>query len=211
MKLKQTLCLALLLAGAVTGCSDPKAATAKNFETAINAMLDKTPGCVWVANGGLPVKVYLTGSNLPYQKEQDAKALKGPEAYVRLGLLKEGKPPYKNGEGLLVKEFELTEAGQKAYRADHGMMGPFNSFCYGTAQVAKMGDITEPTARVDGVTVATAEVDIKFGKPAAWVNDPELQQQLKQRDLHVFKEGDTVHRKITLEKTLDGWVAKPGM
>ena len=170
--------LAILIALlSVAGCSDPKAASEKNFKVAVQNYLNTAyPRCYVVRN-------------FPTDKDEwnFNRANDTLEALAKSGLLskKETKEEQKNmfGQGthtVTKLTYDLTAEGKKYYKpgVTKNLRGDtMGGFCVGKANLKSIAQFSEP-ADMMGLKVSRVNYDYVVTDLPAWANAPDMQQAL---------------------------------
>ncbi|SMF13841.1 hypothetical protein [Pseudogulbenkiania subflava] len=200
MKIASIAPCAVVLMVALTGCSDPKAASKDNFSKAINAYYEANPACLYVTNKTLPLKVW-TGPN---SFDMNVHSLPKLDALVKVGLLTVTETQEASGSGLMkanhtYRTYALSDQGQKSYAS----WGKENKgFCYGKLEVVDVTNFTEPS-QLMGFTVSQVNYTFRAKEAAGWSQDPAVKAAYGKE---VVLQGDTVKGKTIVVKTGDGWV-----
>ncbi len=215
------------VAALVAGCSDPKAASKKNFETAINDWISVNPPCLSLPYTGVraadraadagvfPLYVEAAVSEHPVRLANQKKAAAPFEALAAAGLLK-GKPAEITQTGyfsgpkpkLAVVAYSLTPEGEKAYSAKgNSRMMADPSFCYGEPVVKELVRFTEPGDMM-GMTVSQVEYTWQLKNLPEWAKSKPMQAQFPQlaRD-----NAETLGGKAAAILTNEGWVHERAM
>lgn len=217
-----------IVAALVAGCSDPKVASKKNFETAINDWISQNPPCLSLpysgvraadraADAGLfPLYVEAAVSEHPMRLENQKKAAAPFEALAAAGLLK-GEPAEITQSGyfpgpqpkLAVIAYTLTPEGEKAFKAQ-GEGSFWNSqpaFCYGEPAVKEIVRFTEPGDMM-GMTVSQVDYTYQLKNMPEWAKSKPMQAAFPQlaRD-----NADTLEDKDAVVLMNEGWVHERAM
>ena len=207
----------------VAGCSDPKAASKKNFETAINDWICEYPPCVTLPRGSVrpaeqtadaslfPIYVEQASSDHPLRLENQQRAAKPFEALASAGLLKAdtveidvdggyfGGGPRKQ----VVVAYSLTPEGETAFaETGSAFLGKRPSLCYGEPRVTEIVRYTEP-GEMMGVTVSQVEYRYQLRNLPQWTKAQPLREAFPQlaRD-----SAETLESKAAVVLTNEGWV-----
>lgn len=215
------------VAALVAGCSDPKAASKKNFETAINDWISQNPPCLSLPYSGVraadraadagvfPVYVEAAVSDHPVRLENQKKAAVPFEAMAAAGLLK-GEPAEITQSGffagpqpkLAVVAYTLTPEGEKAFSAKgNSRMMADPSFCYGEPAVKEIVRFTEPGDMM-GMTVSQVEYTYQLKNMPEWAKSKPMQAAFPQlaRD-----NAETLEDKDAVVLMNEGWVHERAM
>lgn len=212
----------------VAGCSDPKAASKKNFETAINDWISKNPPCLALPSGSVraagraadagvfPLYVEVANSEHPARLENQKKAAAPFEALAAAGLLK-GEPAEIEQSGyfagpqpkLAVVAYTLTPEGEKAFseKGPASRWGSTPSFCYGEPSVKEIVRFTEPGDMM-GMTVSQVEYSYQLNNLPEWAKSKPMQEAFPQlaRD-----NADTLQDEDVVVLMNEGWVHEKAM
>jgi len=215
------------VAALVAGCSDPKAASKKNFETVINDWISKNPPCLSLPYSGVraadsaadagvfPLYVEAAVSDHPVRLENQKKAAAPFEALEVAGLLK-AEPAEITQSGffagpqpkLAVVAYTLTPEGEKAFSAKgNSRMMADPSFCYGEPSVKEIVRFTEPGDMM-GMTVSQVEYTYQLKNMPEWAKSKPMQAAFPQlaRD-----NADTLEDKDAVVLMNEGWVHERAM
>ncbi|SPU47809.1 Uncharacterised protein [Brevundimonas diminuta] len=216
------------VAALVAGCSDPKAASKKNFETAINDWISQNPPCLSLPYTGVsaadraadvgvfPLYVEAAVSEHPMRLENQKKAAAPFEALAAAGLLK-GEPAEITQSGffagpqpkLAVVAYALTPEGEKAFkpRGEGGFWSSQPGFCYGEPVVKEIVRFTEPGDMM-GMTVSQVEYTWQLKNMPEWARSKPMQAQFPQlaRD-----NAETLEGKVAVVLMNEGWVHERAM
>lgn len=216
------------VAALVAGCSNPKAADKKNFETAINDWISKNPPCLSLPSGSVraadlaadagvfPLYVEAAVSEHPMRLENQKKAAAPFEAMAAAGLLK-GEPAEITQSGyfpgtppkMAVVAYTLTPEGDKAFKArgDGGFWGSQPAFCYGEPAVKEVVRFTEP-GEMMGMTVSQVDYTYQLKNMPEWAKSKAMQEVFPQlaRD-----NAATLEDKAAVVLMNEGWVHEKAM
>lgn len=190
--------VSLALVVALSGCSDPQAASNENFGKAINAFYQSNPACLLVTRNELPLKIDRNGY------AGDIRAMKQLDALAKVGLLTTSDTQETVGTGLFKANrsywtYALSEQGQKSYATwGKGNKG----FCYGQLEVVTVNNFTEPSPLL-GMTVSQVSYTFHVKDAAAWSQDAAVKAAYERA---VVPPGETVQGKAIVVKTGNGWV-----
>jgi len=220
MRLTGITCLVAL---AVAGCSDPKEASKDNFETAINAWIEKNPPCLSVPRSQIkpdgaddaPFPRYLDASPVTakYLLEGRARERAPFDALVDAGLLQVEETTISAKVGLFgnqdrevpVRAYDLTDAGRKAISTEGektAFSSPSQRFCYGTPSVDEIVQFTEP-ADAMGVKVSRVAYRYHLKDLPDWARNEKMQLAFPQLKKDT---ADSIDDKAAVILTNDGWV-----
>ena len=219
MRLTGIVCVAAL---AVAGCSDPKEASKGNFETAINAWIEKNPPCLSIPRSNVrganandaPFPRYLNASPVTAQYAVESRAReRAPfDAMVDAGLMKveeatvSVKPLFGNqNRDVPVRAYDLTDAGKKTLSSEGektAFSSPSQRFCYGTPTVDEIVQFTEP-ADAMGDKISQVSYRYHLKDLPDWARNEEMQTAFPQlkKDL-----ADSIDGKAAVILTNEGWV-----
>ncbi|WP_313576389.1 hypothetical protein [Brevundimonas sp.] len=215
------------VAALVAGCSDPKAASKKNFETAINDWINVNPPCLSLPYSGVraadraadagvfPLYIEAAVSEHPVRLENQKKAAAPFEALAAAGLLK-GEPAEITQSGffagpqpkLAVVAYSLTPEGEKVFSAKgSSRMLASPSFCYGEPQVKEIVRFTEPGDMM-GMTLSQVEYTWQLKNMPEWAKSKAMQDTFPQlaRDNAEILEG-----KAAVVLMNEGWIHEKAM
>lgn len=216
------------VAALVAGCSNPKAADKKNFETAINDWISKNPPCLSLPSGSVraadrpadagvfPLYVEAAVSNHPMRLENQKKAAAPFEVMAAAGLLK-GEPAEITQSGyfagpqpkLAVVAYTLTPEGEKAFkpRGEGGFWSSQPGFCYGEPAVKEIVRFTEP-GEMMGMTVSQVDYTWQLKNMPEWAKSKPMQDVFPQlaRD-----NAETLEGKAAVVLMNEGWVHEKAM
>lgn len=211
----------------VAGCSDPKAASKKNFETAINDWISQNPPCLSLPSGNVrdadraadagvfPLYVEVANSEHPMRLENQKKAAAPFEALAAAGLLKgEAAAIQPAGFGVpsgkqAVTAYSLTPEGEKAFKENGAGLrwSKDPSFCYGEPAVKEIVRFTEPGDMM-GMTVSQVEYTYQLKDMPEWAKSKPMQAAFPQlaRD-----NADGLEGKAAVVLMNEGWVHEKAM
>lgn len=195
--------LLMLLAG-LAGCSDPKAATGKNFKAAAQDYLDSTYPKCYVARNFPVTEEYFPGepgSSLP--------------GLAKAGLVSETELSRREiadwsggGKKTRVKStFDLTGEGRKFYKesVQHAMQGMVGAFCAGKAKVSEIVRYTEPSDAF-GTRVSRVHYTYYVDDLPKWASTPELVSAVHSLKEDVESKDKPIKKTETFVLTNEGWV-----
>jgi hypothetical protein len=216
------------VAAVVAGCSDPKVASKKNFETAINDWISQNPPCLSLPYSGVraadrgadagvfPLYVEAAVSDHPVRLENQKKAAAPFEAMEAAGLLK-AEPAEITQSGffagpqpkLAVVAYTLTPEGEKAFkpRGEGGFWSSQPGFCYGEPAVKEIVRFTEP-GEMMGMTVSQIDYTWQLKNMPEWAKSKPMQETFPQlaRD-----NAETLESKAAVVLMNEGWVHEKAM
>lgn len=199
----------------VAACSDPKAASEKNFKVAIQKDLDaEYPKCYIVKN--FPETIPLTGSamNDSLIRSIHANNIVLFKALTDAGILSEKSEPHEvvsfMGKKSVVNQptFYLTEEGKKYYKSDavKDVNGKnTGGFCFGKATVKDIAEFTEPSEAA-GMRISQVKFTYQVSDFPAWVKLPTILTALTRLKTDVESEKNPVKGSTMLKLTNNGWV-----
>ncbi|MCM5681819.1 hypothetical protein M8A51_20015 [Schlegelella sp. S2-27] len=202
--MRYLLALAAAAASLVTGCSDPKAASEKNFEAAIQSYLDTAyPKCYFNRQFPTTNEFDIGGSTAVLQ------------AMARAGLLVEKEasrkevPQWGGGKKVVVKSsFDLTDEGRKFYKPDavKTLRGEdIGGFCFGRATVTAITQFSEP-ADMFGHRISRVSYTYTVSGLPDWAKAPEMTSVLKALQADAASAAEPVKALDALVLTNTGWV-----
>ena len=198
---------------AVVGCSDPKAASKKNFEKVINAHIAENPPCIGLPNSTVtPANVqpnawprYIDST----ASIQGAQALEQYEALVKVGLANgsdstvQSRQMFGAPRTTNVRVYQLTDMGKEASSEATGMWGGTGTqLCFGTPEVKEIKLFTEPAPAASGATVSQVDYSYTVKDAPAWATNETMTAAFP--DLKTLSEGP-VEAKALLFLTNEGW------
>ena len=171
--MKKTIFLTLLVV-ALIGCSNPKEASEKNFEVAIQRFLDAGfPVCV--INQNFPV------DNIGFSFHNNFEVF---DEMTKLGLLSKTETTKKSvnkyTKATKVATYDLTDEGKKFYQQPSAKKS-IGGFCFGKAKVEEIIDFTQP-ADMFGKTISEVNFTYIVSNIPDWAKKPEitsLNEQIK--------------------------------
>lgn len=190
---------------ALAGCSDPKAASEKNFKKAIQSYLDTAyPRCYfasnfptvkseWNFNNSNGVLEALAGAGLLAKKEiqQEEKNIFGPGSHMvtklSYDLTTEGKKYYKSGA---VKNLRGESTG---------------GFCAGKATVKSVGQYSEP-AEMMGLKISRVNYEYTVSDLPAWASSPDIQKNVHGIKADLDSQTTPLKKVEGMVLTNNGWV-----
>jgi len=189
MKLK--ISISILLLAVLTGCTDKKAATDSNFETALNHFVAHERRCI-----ALEDSTFLT-------KPQPADA--GLDLLVTAGMFTKTAAA-NDASGRPLFQYALTSKG-KATRTEFVAMNGqprVGYLCSGRLVIDKIYSFTEPAdnqgVHQSQVTYATKLVDIP-----SWAQDPAFQKQYQFFEPVATRVAQGAKERQTMVLTSEGW------
>jgi hypothetical protein len=199
-------CLVGLLALSVfmTGCSDPKAATEKNFIVAIQSFLDTTyPKCYF--NEKFP-------ATIPDFNLRGEKAIF--EAMVKVGLLAKKDEEHVEkrifGKDVTVVKptFYLTDEGKKFYKPDavKNLRGEtVGGFCMGQAKVKQIPQFSEPSDMF-GQKISRVNYTYEVSNLPSWTKDPAILLAMPKLKIDVESGQTPIKALDAVVLTNNGWI-----
>ena len=198
----------IALAVLVAGCSDPKAASEKNFKAVIQKQLDDAyPKCYVVQTFPAVPNPYLT------------QELAGFKALLTAGLLAEKEEPHEVADGwrgktmvVMQTVFDLTEEGKKFYKADVGgfLTKGQGGLCFGKASVQEITQFTEPSDMM-GMRGSNVSFTYSVSDFPAWAKSPEILAAFSRIKADVESDKTPIKGREILVLTNKGWDAPPGL
>lgn len=171
----------VLAALTLVSCSDPKAATEKNFMKAISAYLTyrDTQGDFCIENHTYPVAAHGLGAlaDLGFVKQVGTKRnLYGPDIPI----------------------YDLTDNGRTLYTAGKG-------FCYGQPILLRILTFSEPSS-FGPYTMSQVQYEYSIGKIPEWVHQKSILKGYPWIETAVASQKQPIKDKATLILTNNGWV-----
>lgn len=206
----------------VGACSNPKAASEENFETAINAWINENPPCIDVPDArvraigqtdsqAFPRYVEQADSPNPMRLQNQQRALAPFQALAEAGLMRMEQAQINVDDGPFgtgsrtqtVAAYSLTPEGERALSTRTSRIGgPTAAFCYGTPEVKEIVRFTEP-ADMMGATISRVEYTYQVKDRPAWTRTPALQAAFPQL---VRDSAETLEGRAAVVLTNEGWV-----
>lgn len=189
----------------LTGCSDPKEASEKNFKIAIQSYLDSAyPRCYFVSNfPAIKGDWDIGGKNSGLIALEKAGLLKSTEVQ------EEEKQLFSQATRMVTRlSYDLTPEGKKYYKpaAAKNMKGEeMGGFCIGKASVKMVGQYTEP-AEMMGQKVSRVNYEYTVTDLPAWTSSPDVQRALKGIKADLDSEKNPIKELDALVLTNNGWV-----
>lgn len=188
---------------ALSGCSDPKAASEKNFKIAAQAYLDSVyPKCYHTET--FPVtRDYIEG-----EKRNVLPAL------VKAGLLSEQELSRVetrswsgDGKFLVKSAFSLTEDGRKFYMEPAKTPGQDKSggFCLGKAEVTELARFTEPS-EISGHRISRVNYSYAVKELPGWAKSEDIQAAIPDLKADAESAIEALKRTDTFVLTNTGWM-----
>jgi hypothetical protein len=197
----------IAMAMSVTACSDPKAASEKNFKVAMQRHLDGAyPKCYFVDNFPKTADYY-GGADERYAQLQ---------ALTKAGMLsakeierKELKDLFSSTQKTFVKtNFDLTDEGRKAYKADatkNYRGGSVGGFCFGKATVKAVTQFSEP-GDLFGQRVSRVNYEYTVSDLPKWAITPDMLAASKQLKIDAESAVTPIKALQAAILTNNGWV-----
>ena len=188
------LILLLLLAG----CDDPNAASAENFEKALQRYYDASPVCVTLA------------LVLPLESSADLDDVthRQLDTLAKLGLLSTTASrtdgPTQTGSGKTSNDvgYTLTAAGEKVIRKGGDKFLGGTDICFAHRRVTMVESFTAPTDRM-GMTISRVTYEYDPKDVEAWATDRQTQDVFPQIKIALTKPVVTAVEGLVL--TNEGW------
>lgn len=193
----------ILIAVAVllTACSDPKAASEKNFKLAIQKKLDEAPPtCYVIANFPGAIRDFLDNDKLSFKALVDAGMLSvKDEPLMTTGLM--------SNKVVVQPVFSLTEEGKKYYKPEMkrtGLGDNFGGFCFGKPIVREIVEFTEP-ADLRGARASQVTYTYELSDIPAWAKQPQIVAAIPKLKKDVESEKTPIKTRDILVLTNNGW------
>jgi DNA-binding MarR family transcriptional regulator len=189
---------------ALAGCGAGGRLDETELKAAIDAHLAESPRCIEDVAWRFPVDL-----RSEYDRRLEphhATMMARLERLEQLGLVRSAPVP--NAAWGRPRRYELTDAGEKVYRAvPAGRMNsskPAGSFCYGVAVVDSVVRYTEPT---EGAGEVQTEVTYtsRVADVAPWARDPDLRRLSPEIERVVADSVSPQETRSILVRTSDGW------
>lgn len=175
--MRHSLILAVV-AALVAGCSDPKAATEKNFKVAMQSYLDTAyPKCYILQK--FPTTAQFIEKKGAQQEKETLKTLTKAGLLFEKEIERQEIKDIFNGGGMktFVKStFDLTDEGKKYYKNDikKNFMGEsVGGFCFGKATVKAITQFSEP-GEMMGQKVSRVNYEYTVSDLPKWATSPEV-------------------------------------
>ena len=196
------LIVAAICSLALSACSDPKAASEKNFKSAIQAFLDiEYPRCYVLIK--IPQTLQAkSGDKRLFDALTKAGALTATESQVEVNM------PFKGKQLESALKYDLTDEGKKFYRAEveKRVFGDsVGGLCFGKATVTEITNFTEP-ADIFGVKVSRVQYGYAVSALPAWSKSTELLALYPQLKADVESEAKPVKAIAGVVLTHNGWM-----
>jgi hypothetical protein len=193
----------VLFLAAISGCSDPKAASENNFRKAIQEYLDKSyPKC------------YVT-TELPATIDWDISGVKNKlQALAKVGLVVESegqveRPGFGSNKKIVTApSFNLTEEGKKYFKQNVSeTMGgkTLGGFCIGKATVKEIGQFSEPS-EMFGQRISRVNYTYEVSDFPEWAKSPEVVGAIKDLKTDIESTTTPIKKLDVLVMTNHGWV-----
>lgn len=202
-------------------CSDPKAASEKNFSKVIEVRLKEQPICLELKGTKLPGRNQIKGPGIYLQPDATALhalaelelvgiknvVIKGEEKIVRrpYGSVEKYKLP-----DSVFEEYTLTENGKKYYTEYASRDGWYvkagdmvGKFCYAEKKLDEIANWTEP-ADMMGFTISEVTYKYSFDNIADWAKTEIARDKLKTFSGYELSK-QPLTAKIGLQLTNKGW------
>lgn len=189
---------------AIAGCSDPKAASERNFKKAIQTYLDAAyPRCYVVSS----FPALKSDWDINYSNERLS-------ALEKAGLLAEKEVQVEEkdffGKPRMVTKlsYDLTEEGKKFYKADvsKNLRGDsMGGLCVGKATVKSIDQYSEP-AEMMGLKVSHVNYEYTVTDLPKWASSPDLQKYVEGLKTDVESQDTPVKKAEAVVLTSNGWV-----
>ncbi|RZM35408.1 MAG: hypothetical protein EOP67_11945 [Sphingomonas sp.] len=204
----------------LASCSDPKAASKGNFETVINAWVEKHPPCIDVpwgdaqeGNGSrmdFPRYKESTPVKVAFLEENRKKQTETFDALVEAGLLKSSatqitqKVAFGDDRKVAVTAYDLTDKGKAALETDAKgtpLSGAQTAFCYGKPHVDEVTQFTEP-GEMMGMKISQVTYRYHLADLPDWAKSARVKAAFPKiaRDT-----ADSLDGKAAVVLTGDGW------
>lgn len=194
---------AVFFLAAISGCSDPKAASEDNFRKAIQEYLDK-----------IYPKCYVT-TELPVIIDWDISGVKKKlQVLAKVGLVVESegqveRPGFGNHKNVVAApSFDLTEEGKKYFKQNvsETMGGKTRGgFCFGKATVKEIGQFSEPSDMF-GQRISRVNYTYEVSDFPEWAKSPEVVEVIKDLKIDIESSTTPIKKLDVLVMTNNGWV-----
>jgi hypothetical protein len=187
----------------LVACSDPKAASEKNFKVAVQKYLEVAyPKCYLFAN-------------FPETFDWDLTNLRPKlDAMVKIGLVSVKVEPHEEQDMFGKKitrnmpTYRLTEEGKKYFNENAGKSiagKPMGAFCFGKATVKNIAQFTEPSDML-GVRVSQVSYTYQVSDLPGWTKLPEIEKAIPEFKADAESQDTPVARNEMVILTNNGWV-----
>lgn len=195
--MKKIIITSLLLS--LAACGNPKEASEKNFEVAIQAFLDKGfPACLIVDKFPTDPNGWDLGGKRAIYAEME-----------KMGLLtktEEMKKQFKWSKPTLQTSYDLSAEGKKYYTvADEKIKGKQSGFCFGKAKVEKIIDFSEPSEMM-GNKMSRVNYTFSVTDLPDWIKKPEITKLSEPIKKIVESAQSPIKADGTMMLTNKGWV-----
>ena len=190
---------------ALAGCSDPKAASEKNFKSAMQNYLDTAyPRCYFASNFPAIKADWDIG-----RKNAALAALEKAGLLSVKEVQQEEKQMFSQQTRVVKKQtYDLTAEGKKYYKADatKNLKGEtMGALCAGKASVKSIGQFTEP-AEMMGQKISRVNYEYTVTDLPAWATSPDLQMALDGLKADAQSSSTPIKGVVAMVLTNNGWV-----
>lgn len=189
----------------LAGCSDPKAATEKNFKSAMQNYLDTAyPRCYFASNFPVIKADWdIGGKNAALAALEKAGLLSAKE------IQQEEKQMFSAQTRTVTKlSYDLTGEGKKYYKLDGTTTHrgeTIGAFCAGKATVKSIGQFTEP-AEMMGQKISRVNYEYTVTDLPAWAMSPDVQQAVGGLKADAQSASSPIKGVVAMILTNNGWV-----
>jgi hypothetical protein len=205
-----------VLGASIAGCSgDPKAATEKNFETAIQKFLDRQGPECFIRQAKFPVNHTAFGDEDGLLKSMSALKAAGLVDIKEIEV-KEVRGGFGLPSDKMIKqrklEILLTDTGQKAFTEQQQGEPARRSggFCFGKQKVVKVEQFTEPSDAL-GMKMSQVNFTYRVDDVPAWAKHESLGKQFPQLAKAVASAQEPLRSRTAVILTNQGWIHERDM
>lgn len=195
---------AVAAALAISACGSSSGVKQAELRSAIDAHLAKTPRCIGDIAWRFPVDLRQEYDRV--MEPEWAAMLERLDTFVRLGLVR--SRPVPDAPWGRPKRYELTDAGQQAYRefpaGRWDPRKPAGALCYGTPVVDSIIRYTAP-AETMGAVQTEVTYSYRLQQVAPWAGDTALQRLHPQIGRELGREASRPEARAILVRASDGW------
>jgi len=212
------LAIAALVA-VLSGCSDPKAASTRNFEKAAQAYLDsKYPYCYFT--GSFPAEIKKDTMRFGNDTEIFSALADVGLLSARQETIEEAVPSLFSREEPEMREvevtiYELTDEGRKYYeqdaKKDNWRGKTVGGFCFGKAKLIGVDRYTEPADVGLGFVVSKVRYRYKVGDFPEWAKDERILAQSRELRRDLASRDEPIIEEYAMILTNEGWIHEKNM
>lgn len=202
---------------ALAACGDPKAASEKSFEAAIQKFMDRQAPECFIRQAKFPVKHTAYGDEDTLLRNMSALKAVGLVEIKELAVKE--FPNLALGPGKTTKqrtlEVLLTDEGKKAYieQRDDGTLGSAmgsGGFCFGKQKIVKVEQFTEPSDAM-GMKVSQVNYTYRYDGIPAWAKHEALVKPFPQLAKAIASSNEPMRGRAAVILTNQGWIHERDM